>query len=329
MPSGSRATAGLNTTVMQEKHRWHGPKRVPITKEESARRWLRTFLIDGPKPKSDVEKAFEEAGHKPYLLKVVQGGLVVGEDIDGVYCWKLAPEVTEPAVDTIREGVIEKGEDEYSLTSEEKKMFGIKDSEQHCWIRDPEVWKHRAPGDSGRNFLRANAHLGGRIIYHNGATVTNGDDLILAVVPKAVIEQRRALERARDEELQAQIEAEKMNDDEFDPSDRSALNRRKHFNTQQHIAAGMIGPQSPSSGMPYEDYVRNRGLTAADIEREERSYSLRGMSQVELDGDEAARVIAEDRSRRASQQPRGDSGKFYSLPPNVRPRNLARTGAEV
>lgn len=328
MPSGSRATAGLNTTDMQQKHRWTGPKRKPITLEESARRWVRTFLIDGiAKSKEEVEKAFEEAGFKAYLLHKLQAELIEGVDVDGVWSWKLKPEVEEPVLFTVHEAVKEPGEDEYSLTADERKTFGIKDTEQHCWIRDPEVWRQRAPGDSGRKFLRDNP--AGRIIYHNGQTVTNGDDLILAALPKAIVEARREVERQRDLELQRQIESEKMLDDEFDPTDRAANQRRKQFNTQQHISSGMIGPQSPSSGMPYEEYVRNRGLTAEDIEREERSYSLRGYTDRELDGDEAARVIAEQRSQRASQQPRGEGGKFYSLPPSVRPRNLARTGAEA
>lgn len=208
--------------------------------------------------------------------------------------------------------------DEFYLSPEECKAYGIRDNEQYVWIRDPNYWANKVPGDRVRQFQRENA--GGRVIMENGQFVTNGVDLILATRPMSEVEKMRARDRRIEEEHWKEGEKQRRSDD-FDSSDKERLMYQKMMNSEENRRAGLIGPQSPSSGLAYEDYVKWRGLTEADIEAEERSYSmLPERTSRELDETQAAeRARANQREQR-----RGGDGKFISIPPNVRPRNLMK-----
>lgn len=312
-----RKTAGINTTSMQEKHRGRGLDVKPKSPLAAAKSWLKLFLEEGPQSPSSVKKAAETEGIAMKWLTEAKKelGIEVSHTSGEGWTWALpqteeAEQEVEP-VQMLREATIEPGEDEFSLRPEEKRAFGIRDNEQHCWIRDDRYWGNKVPGNRQREFLRENA--GARIILVDGEPVSNGTDLILAVRPKSEIEKKAARDKAIEDDYHNRIEREKLDDDEFDSKNREALEYRKHINTVQNIQAGLIGPNSPSTGLPYEDYIKFRGLTKAQIEAEEVSYSCRRTTSRETN------EPPDDRR----QQPRGSDGKFYSLPPNVRPRNLA------
>lgn len=348
MSEGIRQTAGINTTSMQEKHRGraiHEANKIktakPPTLTQQRTEWLRGLLADVPErmlSPNEVRAAAESTGLFPSeesLNSIKKDAGVLSVSTDSGWMWKLpSPDETDEEDETREEGVyptppaespivardrIIPGEDEFSLTDAEKKSFGIAPTEEHCWIRDDRYWGNKVPGNRQRQFLRENH--GARIITVDGEPVTNGTDLILAVRPKSEVEAKAKRDAQVAADYDRRIEREKLDDDEFDPSDREGLNRRKHLNTEAHIAAGMIGANSPSSGLAYEDYVKWRGLTREDIEREERQYSLRRYS-VELDGEAADEAIAAAR-RGKDARGRDSGGKFISIPPNVRPRNLA------
>lgn len=289
----------------------------PKSTLQTAKDFLRKQLADGFKPTKEVKAAAKTEGINPNYLDKARLELGVKTEHDGpTWIWRLpSEEEKEKPAEVVLEGVVEQGEDSFSLTRDEKASYGIKDNEQHCWIRDPRYWT-KQPGVSGDD-ARILKHQvpGARIIMKDGEYVENGSDLILAAVPKAWVEKNQAEQRQREKEYHGQIDKQKMADD-FDADDLDTLARQKAMNSFNAHAAGLIGTASPSHGMPMEDYIKNRGLTAKEIEREELSYALKRGTDVE------------SFVQQLSEKPRGSGGKFISIPANVRPRNLAQPAAK-
>lgn len=320
MPYGSRATAGVNTTANQQKYRGRGVDAPAKSVSQRCREFLRRMLADGPVGTMQLKMKGAQEGLAWASIQQAKYDIgALSTVLDKKPAWCLKEEDAAPVV-SLQERV-KPGEDEFSLTPEERKQFGIGDNEEIGWIRDDRYWGNKVPGNRARQFLKENP--GGRLVYHEGELITNGVDLVLTARPMAEVEKLRARDAAIEREYYRMQDQEQRDDDEFNPQDKDALIRRKRQNQEQFRRSGMIGPNSPSSGLAYEDYIRYRGLTLDDIKREERSYALGPFADRELSGEAAEAAIADARRQRASEAPRDAGGRFYSLPPTVRPRNLA------
>lgn len=333
MPNGTRNTAGINTTANQQRYRGRGLETgIPgsKTQQEHANDWLRRILSDGPKDgmlDSDVKQRAQREGVDELMLLKARTALGV-ESVrgdEGGWLWRLPEKPLEAeeqsaaltaafAVDRTRPG-----EDEFSLTPDELKQFGIKDTEDYSWIRDPRQWEETriAPGRV-RQFKNEND--GGRIVTFKGDYVTNGQDLILAARPRKLVEEAQARDMQREREYWGYLDAGQREDD-FPAHDREALLAIRHANSRANIESGRIGPNSPSHGMNYEDYVRYRGLTTKDIEAEEMLHCF-GHAVQDMDDEAASAAFRDNQQRRETRQGRDSGGKFISIPANVRPRNL-------
>lgn len=215
------------------------------------------------------------------------------------------------------------GHDDFYIGEAERKAYGIPDTMEPVWIRDDRYWKNKVPGNRELSFQRENA--GGYVVRVDNAPVVCGDDLVLAVRPREMMDRYREQE-AKDVQdferrMRAAQETEVMDESDFDKENDERKRAIKNANTRRHLESGMIGNASPSQGMDFETYIRNRGMSADDIETEELSYA-RGRSSVSIDD---LKEIAAEMAGGRSVSRGGGSGKFTSLPPNVRPRNLAKT----
>lgn len=213
------------------------------------------------------------------------------------------------------------GHDDFYIGAEERKMYNIPEHMEPAWIRDDRAWKNRVPGNRESSFQRENP--GGYVVKVDGAPVVCGDDLVLAVRPRGQMDKYRETE-AKDaydfqKRMLASMESEVMEEDDFDKSNEDRKRQMKAAATRRHMENGMIGQNSPSQGMNLDDYIRFRGLSADDIATEELTYA-RGRSSVSID--DLKQIQAEMEGGRRSTS---GSGKTYSLPANVRPRNLAKS----
>lgn len=331
MPNGTRRTAGINTTENQQKYRGRGldNRFKGQNPKEFAKEWVRNLLAEGPITEADVHLHASQS-HVDRLLLMhvkVELGIETVRNEGGIWVWRMpqTPPTDEEAVAAVKKTfTIERtkpGEDEFSLTPAELKSFGIKDTEDYCWVRDPRMWEETriAPGRI-REVKEDNP--GARVITFKGEHVTCGPDLILVARPRVNVEQAQARNLQRESERQRRVDRGQM-DDDFDPSDRDAMVERRDRNTADNISTGRIGPNSPSSGKGYEEYVRLAGLTPQQIEEEKITYCFG--HAVDLTA-----LAAEDKQMQQERDRRRDSGgKFTSIPQNVRPRNLMqRTNME-
>lgn len=212
------------------------------------------------------------------------------------------------------------GEDEFTLTPMDKQDLGISDSEDYAWIRDDKYWAGKVPGNRFQQWRRENrapdGSMPGRMVMQDGEVFRNGTDLVLVAIPKEVKQISRDREAKEFDDWQRQIdgaqETERMDDTDFNASDRDRMKAMKHANSRRDRTSGMVGG-GPSAGRRFEDYVRDAGLTAAQMEAEEMSYARGGRT---------SRESNEVPAPEPRQAQRDSGGKFYSLPPNVRPRNL-------
>jgi hypothetical protein len=323
------------STEMGRKYRGRYDNPKPKSNLAVAKDFIVKALADGPLPGKEVwEKAQAEGILQTYFktakAELTKKRLVTADRIVGSvneWTWRLLEQEERPAQAVVKsEGMTVDParthhlcEDELSVTMAERKKWGIKDNEQVMHIRDPRWWTKHEPQDPARAFLRQNA--GSRIIYDGGEPVSTGFDTILAVRPMEEVEKLRERERQQQIELENEGKRTRRSDD----FDRNApgIEQQKYANSEAHTNAGMIGPQSPSSGVALEDYIRLQQLSAKDIEAEERLYSL-GSHYAKVYSDEEAEAM-ETANRRAGGRgnERAAAGKFFSLPPTIRPRNLA------
>lgn len=329
MARGVRNTAGINHTEMQQKHSFRGldsPQAVQGAKADDTTKaieFLRLFMGEGQHTIAAIKAEAEKQEIPLETLLAAKNYLRVQkippEQEGGETLYQLPPE-ERPA------SLIEHtkpGEDRFSITDAEFKAWGFDTNVyEPRWVRDPRVWEDgsvRGPGATGhmREVLAQNP--GSELVAdENGEWVMNGTDLILLKVPRSQIDLARARDAQREKEYWAQIDEEQMADDEFPEGDIKRLKDLKRRNSIENHNAGMIGPASPSQGLNYEDYVKWRNLSPSDIEKEELSYSLGARASRELSGQAAEDVIRAQREQRRD----ASSGKFISIPPNVRPRNI-------
>lgn len=305
----------------------------PKTAFATAKTFLKKMLDEngGRLQVRALNKAARAEGIVIANLNKARQALGCGTVQEGIEWYCLAPEL-KPAATIVAESfndlsrTHEKCEDQFNVSMEERRRLGIRDDEQVCWIPDPRWWRNKAPGQSPDMWQRRNS--GGRIITENGEYIPNGDDLIMAVRPMEEVEKLRERERIEceaAERINVANEAGFKRPDDFDASDKQQFEMIKQMNHEQFVRSGWVGPASPSSGLSLEQYKQYRGLSEADIEREAIGFALGHHVAQDL-SDEQIMALGNPVPERGgrSGQPRSNDGKFYSLPPTIRPRNLAQ-----
>ena len=207
------------------------------------------------------------------------------------------------------------GYDEFTVDDDMARDLGISDQLaagwQPAWIRDGRYWSKHEKSDRFFEFRRANP--GSVAVKVDGEPYTHGD-LMLCLKPPAVAEQIAREKQSREDAFFKEMMSEKK-DDDFDPDDKSEIRRRAQSNSEQHMLAGMIGRSSKTEGMSLEEAysILHRGQSEAQmhasIQAEEIKWARGGRTYVDRDE-------APQESRRG--------GTTYSIPANVKPRNLAK-----
>lgn len=337
----ARGLGGQPSTRMAKKHEQYDfrPKtKGPLSVAET---WLYQYLSNGPLPEDEIKDAAKNAGIDPRVLGRALSNLAEvsePETEEGTRTWALQAnaEEPEPRAEIIVEGAevpvdhTQTHEDQFALTSEERRMYGIRANEQHCWIQDPDYWSQRVPGDPTRTHLRT---PGARVVIHKGDYVRNGPDLILATVPMEHVERNKAEHREQVKELEEDLKG-RLRSDSFTLKanvDDDRVRAQAEFNTEANHQMGLTGPMSPSSGLSYDEYLKYRGISPEAERREAVEHALGRFYSNDLTDAQVKqayeagvlpREMAEQVQAAGGGQPRGSSGKFISIPQNVRPRNL-------
>lgn len=189
------------------------------------------------------------------------------------------------------------------------------DGGQYRWIRDPGWWGKRVPGNRVQEFARERP--GGKPIRIDGDFVRCGDDLILAYVPGVTVDQQRKEEIDHEAHLLREASAERREDD-FDPKNNDQMRAQKHKNSLEFQKSGALGPMSPTQGLSYGEAREMMERRGVDIEREEQYWANPNRS-VNYSDEQAEQILSQEAARSKS------SGKMYSMPQTVRPRNLQKT----
>lgn len=208
------------------------------------------------------------------------------------------------------------GWDEFSVDDAMASDLGIrekmKEGWQPAWIRDGRYWGKHEMSDRFFEFRRANP--GSEVVKVDGQPYTHGD-LMLVLKPPQIVEQIAREREQREKEFYSEMESERKEGD-WNPDDKEGQRRRALQNSQSHAQAGMIGTHSKTERLTLEEaysvlyHGKSKQEMAAAIEAEERKWSMRGRTYVDRDE-------APQESRRG--------GTTYSIPANVKPRNLAKS----
>lgn len=165
-----------------------------------------------------------------------------------------APLLANGDVNEVREPV-----DQFWLSQDERKQYGIHDHEDHAWIRNPKYWEQHEMKNRADEFKRgtvAGLERGKRrIILEDGQLVTNGD-LILVAKPKEEREIEDAIAERETEEYLENIEGGNLADIPRWRSDRDAVEDLARAQHRQNIQAGLIGP---TAGMDFDVVARQYG----------------------------------------------------------------------
>lgn len=163
----------------------------------------------------------------------------------------------------------EPGFDRFSLTQEERKQYGIKDNEDHAWIRNPRYWEQHEMSDRAREW-RAEAPRefagGRRVVMENGNVITNGD-LILVAKPKAEREREEAAQARETENYLETLESGDVADIPRWKGSKTEIERYREQQHQDNVARGLIGP---TAGMDFDMVARQYGKDR--IEKEMAFY---------------------------------------------------------
>lgn len=180
---------------------------------------------------------------------------------------------------SIRERPIEEGPfDEFYISPEQKKEYGIQDHEEPYWARDPEFWMKRGENVNRVKQIEGPLQRGGmqgRLIktgefdtVHLGGG-TEGD-LVLMAIPKSSSEMQQ--KEIDDSNIEYQSKLKKTDrgyEGREDTLDREGLEERMRWEHEQNQRSGLIGDGSPTKGMSYPEavsYYARRGADAqADI----------------------------------------------------------------
>jgi hypothetical protein len=195
--------------------------------------------------------------------------------------------------------ILPPGFDQFSLTPQEREEYGIREGEQHSWIRDPDYWAKHEMNDRAREYVREGSRCGEtrRVIVHNGQPVTNGDLILCAYSGR----KEPDTDVDTGEEL---IEQARRGDFEDIPrwrlSDRDSIREYAENQHFENVESGMIGP---TAGMNYADVRRMYG--EAKVEAEKARYR-NGSMHVDATPD------AESRAQGAYERARGQSQRNFS-----------------
>jgi hypothetical protein len=212
----------------------------------------------------------------------------------------------------------EPGYDFLSLTDQEYTDYGInKETEVHCWIRNPDIWMRHEMMDRASTFRQEDKQRRRRIVLVDGQPVMNGD-LILATKSRAEVEESEARQRRETDAFLEQIETGDVPGvPRYRPGSTDEMRAQAEAQYAENVAQGLIGP---TSGMAWEAVMQQKGVEA--FEREAAFYRNGGRH---VDVPEGGAGEALEARRESAQTARGAGGKFISIPNNVRPKNFAGT----
>lgn len=218
----------------------------------------------------------------------------------------------KPLVDGEANDRLPSGYDQFTVTDEMKKDLGIDPGWGLQWIRDDRWWQRHVPGNRFYEFKHNNP--GAELVLHEGQPFSNGTDLVLAKIPPEIAERNRKGREQTEREFFKQQEMDKHEED-WDPEDKKKVRAQMKANSAMHERNGMIGPRSRTEGIPYEEAFRLEQKRGVDTDADELRWA-RGNRHVDYDDDAAAELMERETHSRG--------GKTISIPPNVRPRNLAK-----
>ena len=182
---------------------------------------------------------------------------------------------------TVTESAPVPGFDRFSVLPEERKSWGIEDDRTVAWIRNPSHWEKLEHSDRLREF--SHERPGAEQVFTKEMDpITNGD-LILVKYPTA---HKEAEEAARTEEYRQYVEGDPG--DDMDRYNKEAMKQVMYRQARQNERDGMVGPQSPTSGLSYAQAVDK--YSSAQIDAEEARFR-RGSRQSSFDSDDWARMV--------------------------------------
>lgn len=325
---------GLNSTAAQKRARTvyaAATSKETKTLLAQAKEFVRQHAAEFPITSIEFNSLARSAGILPANAKIARKEMgYASKQINGEW-YIMPPEETEEAEpvalvasesfnDLERAG--EATEDQFNVSLDERRAWGVKDDEVVCWQRSPEVWNRLVPGGNMQGWLRANP--GARLVMDHGQMIYNGEDVVLCAVPRKVVEERIAEKRRECAALEREVIANEegfRHADDFDLADDEKFERAKRITHSKFKGQG----SSPSSGKDIESFVRREGLSEMDILRFEAQYALKGTgidvhSMSDKEFMELVNPVPESGGR--GEQPRGSGGRFSSTAPVVRARNL-------
>jgi hypothetical protein len=197
------------------------------------------------------------------------------------------------------------GYDQFSVTPEERKTFGIQDNETVAWIRNPEHWEKHEGSDRIREFINTRdeqgrkTREGARVVTDPSGSMITNMDLVLMAYPK-VHQEREETQRLAEYE-------EYVNGDIGDryPKQPDRLRQIAQDMSRGHERSGMTGRNSATSGLDLTSAYSK--YSDAQIEEEENRYR-RGSRVQEFSDAEWGKMIDRQQS-----QPRARSAKTYAV----------------
>jgi flagellar biosynthesis GTPase FlhF len=190
-----------------------------------------------------------------------------------------------PTGTEVTERTMPPGFDTFSVLPEERKAFGVQDNETLAWVRNPSHWEKLEHSDRVREF--SHERPGARQVFKDGVDPVTHGDLLLMAYPTVHKERE---EEARTAEYKHYVEHEDPNSK---PRDREKLERLRESMHRQHEREGIIGPQSPTQGLSYEQALSK--YSKEQIDAEEARFR-RGTRQQSFDSEDWAKMV--DRGRR-------------------------------
>jgi hypothetical protein len=208
--------------------------------------------------------------------------------------------------------VLPTGADQFYVSPEERKDWGIGDNEQVAWIRNPDEWRQHEKQDRGREYVREGHMVGEerRVVMVNGHPITNGD-LILATY-SGRREEPETSEKFLDQVDKGDVE--QMPRFRANEIDRDFALRQHDY----HRESGLIGP---TGGMPASMVIQHKGAEAV---RAEQARYRAGATHIDMTED-AERRVEQLRDRKGKQQYGGfDKSGFPGTLPTAQRTASAR-----
>lgn len=190
--------------------------------------------------------------------------------------------------------------DEFWLSQETRRKYGIKDGEDYAWALDTTRgnWAQAVAADGVQDALDNN--VGARVIINpdTGQPVRRRDVALIARDRQAV-DDRDARDRKVREEFERQCREDELPGN-WDPEDNEMIRRLRAQNKVALRASGFIGQ---TQGMSFRDVLRTK--TAEEVAAEATRYRRGGRSSIEMSDEQAE---AADKAQRAQRGTRTFSG---------------------